>query len=147
MIVPIGVQGPSAAGVTGEVDAVAELIQQHALERAKRRLLCVGGEACERRAIGVEKRLVASSRQAAAGEVVEVIGDSSRPARARAAPAAFAPRERASIARPDQEDDERLEGRSTARSGTSAPRAVRRTAYAAVAASRVEDRLLSLHGR
>ena len=39
MIVPVGLERPVAAGLPREVEAIAEFLEQHALERAQRRLL------------------------------------------------------------------------------------------------------------
>ena len=58
MIVPIRLDRLAAAGVAAEIDAVSELVQQHALELAQRHVSGPRAQAGERVAVGVVQPLV-----------------------------------------------------------------------------------------
>ncbi len=135
MIVPIVLERPVAARFPPEVEAIAEFLEQHALERAQRRLLGRPGQRRERLAIGVIERLVAVFlRQQLEQQFVEVErrNQPSRRERRRAA-GRLGGRQRAAVraARPRHEErNERAQHRAVLR--LRAPRAVREQRHAAV---------------
>src|SRR5262245_58790361 len=137
MIVPIAFQRPPAAGVAREIDAVAELLQQHALEPPQRRLLFAGAEDRERGAIGVEERLVpVLARQQPQEQLVQVVRRQQPPGLERRRTARrFGGRQRAAIRTPRPRDHERLERpQHGPERRLGAPRAVREQRHAPVVA-------------